>query len=218
MWLEWEGRPSDRRDPPMARGLSGDINPSFETDRQISWRLIPPTTDAAIPYFRLAAFSPRGSTYIFLTNSAVSFARGLSSPTWLVGPRPFASMSAILSARVPTNRWSGLTHTRLSHRWRTQPSPLQSGCANAYEMRWASVLGFGLSVWPPQRSTPYPLTRAVPVHSQQSSVLWTCAQKVSGVLGRLDMRVLHPFAWLEAASGVTARCHLVHAITSAQAP
>jgi hypothetical protein len=54
-----------------------------------------------------------------------------------LGARRFSFMSAMLSACVPRNRWDGLTHDGLSHRWHTHiPSAIGPLC-NSHEYRCA---------------------------------------------------------------------------------
>lgn len=154
-------------------------------DCHISPRLIAPTSCFETPNATAICRSGAFSSLIISASRRDIFADGL--PFSFREPplaRPFAFMSAILSALVPRNRCSGLQHGGLSQAWSTQrPSGIWPLCISQLTRCAPTLLRFPRL---PRYSTPYPW-ETVPHQSQQPSVFLTFIQNLSSKVRILTM-------------------------------
>lgn len=103
-----------------------------------------------------------------------------ASSRWKYHARRLASMSALLSARVPRKRWSGRTQRGMSQRCSTQ-SPAGTGpLTSSHATRWAALR---LDV--ATENAPYPFSTMAPRQSQHPSVCSTFGQNRSASVPRM---------------------------------
>ena len=99
--------------------------------------------------------------------------------------RPFAAMSAMFSAWLPRNKWSGLQHGGLSQRWSTNSPGGMGPRASVHATRCAPCCRAS------QPTTPYPVGSLQPVQSRHPLSFGgaTLAQNFSGVFFLMPINI-----------------------------